>query len=46
MTFDVLLDQVLSDAPRFGHREHVHLTWLAVRIAVARHRPDADAFLQ
>ena len=31
MTFDVLLDQVLSDAPRFGHREHVHLTWLAVR---------------
>jgi hypothetical protein len=31
MTFDLLLDQVLADAPRFGHREHVHLTWLAVR---------------
>lgn len=29
--FDELLSEVLSTAPRFGHRQHVHLTWLAVR---------------
>jgi len=29
--FDSLMDQVLAGAARFGHREHVHLTWLAVR---------------
>ncbi|MFF2554808.1 hypothetical protein ACFVUS_27660 [Nocardia sp. NPDC058058] len=23
--------EVMADAERFGHREHVHLTWLAVR---------------
>jgi hypothetical protein len=26
-----LLAEVSASAPRFGHREHVHLTWLAVR---------------
>jgi hypothetical protein len=30
-TFEALLAQVMATAPRFGHREHVHLTWLAVR---------------
>ncbi|GAA1656379.1 hypothetical protein GCM10009765_02200 [Fodinicola feengrottensis] len=30
-TFPDLMNEVLADAPRFGHREHVHLTWLAVR---------------
>jgi len=29
--FDALMAEVMADAPRFGHREHVHLTWLAVR---------------
>jgi hypothetical protein len=29
--FDELMAQVMAFAPRFGHREHVHLTWLAVR---------------
>ncbi|MER7756493.1 hypothetical protein [Kitasatospora sp. NPDC097643] len=29
--FDALLQEVLADAGRFGHREHVRLTWLAVR---------------
>ncbi|WP_035856468.1 hypothetical protein [Cryptosporangium arvum] len=31
MSFDALLDDVMTDAERFGHREHLHLTWLAVR---------------
>ncbi|MFG1924616.1 hypothetical protein [Cryptosporangium sp. NPDC048952] len=31
MSFSSLMDEVMADAPRFGHREHVHLTWLAVR---------------
>jgi hypothetical protein len=31
MTFDDLMTSVLADAGRFGHREHVRLTWLAVR---------------
>ncbi|GAA0268557.1 hypothetical protein [Cryptosporangium japonicum] len=31
MSFDALLDQVTGGTGRFGHREHVHLTWLAVR---------------
>jgi hypothetical protein len=35
--FDRLLDEVAARADRFGHREHVHLTWLAVR----RHGSDA-----
>lgn len=29
--FDELMSQVMTDRPRFGHREHVHLSWLAVR---------------
>lgn len=30
-TFDDLMAVVMADAGRFGHREHLHLTWLAVR---------------
>lgn len=30
-TFDELMAEVMATAGRFGHREHVHLTWLAVR---------------
>jgi hypothetical protein len=29
--FDELMAEVMASAERFGHREHVHLTWLAVR---------------
>lgn len=29
--FDELMADVMATADRFGHREHVHLTWLAVR---------------
>jgi hypothetical protein len=29
--FDALMAEVMAGATRFGHREHVHLTWLAVR---------------
>jgi hypothetical protein len=29
--FDDLLAEVTATVDRFGHREHVHLTWLAVR---------------
>ncbi|GGY17132.1 hypothetical protein [Streptomyces tanashiensis] len=29
--FDTLLSEVMATPERFGHREHVHLTWLAVR---------------
>lgn len=29
--FDALMGQVMASADRFGHREHIHLTWLAVR---------------
>lgn len=29
--FDTLMAEVMAGAARFGHREHVHLTWLAVR---------------
>lgn len=29
--FDDLISEVISTAARFGHREHLHLTWLAVR---------------
>jgi len=29
--FDLLMTEVMASAERFGHREHVHLTWLAVR---------------
>lgn len=28
--FDELMASVMAPATRFGHREHVHLTWLAV----------------
>jgi hypothetical protein len=30
-TFDDLMAEVMTTAERFGHRQHVHLTWLAVR---------------
>ncbi|CAN3978001.1 hypothetical protein [Kitasatospora purpeofusca] len=29
--FDALMTEVTATAGKFGHREHVHLTWLAVR---------------
>jgi hypothetical protein len=29
--FDELMAEVMDRAARFGHRQHVHLTWLAVR---------------
>lgn len=29
--FDKLMAEVMETADRFGHRQHVHLTWLAVR---------------
>jgi hypothetical protein len=29
--FDELMREVMAGAARFGHRQHVHLTWLAVR---------------
>ena len=29
--FAELMAQVMAKAERFGHRQHVHLTWLAVR---------------
>ena len=29
--FDALMAEVMLISERFGHREHVHLTWLAVR---------------
>jgi hypothetical protein len=28
--FDVLMQEVMAGAGRFGHRQHVQLTWLAV----------------
>jgi hypothetical protein len=31
VSFDDLLAEVMSTADRFGHRQHIHLTWLAVR---------------
>jgi hypothetical protein len=31
--FDELMAEVMNGASRFGHREHVHLTWPAVRRA-------------
>lgn len=30
-TFDQLFAEVMDSADRFGHREHVHVAWLAVR---------------
>ena len=30
--FDALMAEVMAGATRFGHREHVHLTWLAVQL--------------
>jgi hypothetical protein len=29
--FDALLAEVMARTDRFGHRQHIHLTWLAVR---------------
>jgi hypothetical protein len=31
--FEALMAEVMATAGRFGHREHIHLTWLAVRQA-------------
>src|SRR4051812_41028311 len=31
MAFEELLAEVMATSDRFGHRQHVHLTWLAVR---------------
>lgn len=31
MTFQTLFAEVTAGDERFGHRQHVHLTWLAVR---------------
>ena len=31
VVFDRLMAEVMASAERFGHRQHVHLTWLAVR---------------
>ena len=30
-SFTELMTEVMATADRFGHRQHVHLTWLAVR---------------
>ena len=30
-TFESLMAEVMASAARFGHREHLHLAWLAVR---------------
>jgi hypothetical protein len=30
-TFDELFAEVTRSSSRFGHRQHVHLTWLAIR---------------
>lgn len=30
-SFTELMGEVMATAERFGHRQHVHLTWLAVR---------------
>lgn len=30
-TFDEMFAEVTAAAGRFGHRQHIHLTWLAVR---------------
>ena len=30
-TFDELMAEVMSGRPHFGHRQHVQLTWLAIR---------------
>ncbi len=29
--FAALMSEVMASAERFGHRQHIHLTWLAVR---------------
>ena len=29
--FEALMLEVMASADRFGHRQHIHLTWLAVR---------------
>ncbi|MGW2251651.1 hypothetical protein ACWCXH_15825 [Kitasatospora sp. NPDC001660] len=39
--FTALMHDVMAGAERFGHRQHVHLTWLAVR----RHGRDATLAL-
>ena len=47
--FDALMAEVMAGAQRFGHRQHVHLTWLAVRrygtvAAIASWAKSARAF--
>jgi hypothetical protein len=39
--FESLMAEVMASADRFGHREHLHLAWLAVR----RHGPSAATAL-
>ncbi|MFE0512944.1 hypothetical protein [Streptomyces sp. NPDC058964] len=39
--FQELMGEVMATAERFGHRQHIHLTWLAVR----RHGTDAAVVL-
>ncbi|MFD9304770.1 hypothetical protein ACFWCB_19280 [Streptomyces sp. NPDC060048] len=41
MSFEDIWAEVMAGATRFGHRRHVHLTWLAVR----RHGVPAAAVL-
>ena len=36
--FDALMAEVMAGGSRFGHREHVHLTWLACAAAASRQR--------
>lgn len=31
MSFEDIIGDVMATSDRFGHRQHVHLTWLAVR---------------
>ena len=31
MSFQELFEQVTADGQAFGHRQHIHVTWLAVR---------------
>jgi hypothetical protein len=39
--FTQLMREVMATAERFGHRQHIHLTWLAVR----RHGTEASVDL-
>jgi hypothetical protein len=39
-TFEDLMSRATEGSERFGHREHVHLTWLAVRALGAQRAVD------